>query len=110
MLVVDDPLVECAADTLRDGAHDLTFDDAGVDHVSAVVDDDVTTDRDLGCHGIGFDDRRVHSRSEGGTGRRVVAGCFQTGLLTLGNRRLRHVRVGLGETGGQLRLTVERIS
>ena len=38
MLVVDDPFVQRAADTLRDSAHDLALDDPRIDDVAAVVD------------------------------------------------------------------------
>ena len=64
-LVVGHPLVERAADALRDAAVDLALDDHRVDQVAAVVDDGVLQDLDLRRVRVGLDDHGVHAVGEG---------------------------------------------
>ena len=71
-LVVDDALVERAADALRDAAADLALDDHRVHERAAVVVDDVPEEREVPGLDVDLDDRRVAPAREGRVGRRVV--------------------------------------
>ena len=74
-LVVGHPLVERAADALRDAAVDLALDDHRVDQVAAVVHHGVLEDRDLGGLRVGLDDHRVHAGGERRALGRVEVAC-----------------------------------
>ena len=87
VLVVGHPLVERAADALRDAAVHLALDDHRVDQRPAVVHDAVAQDPDLGGLRVGLDDRGVHAVGEGRLHRRVVVGGLEPGLLVLADRR-----------------------
>ena len=109
VLVVGHPLVERAADALRDAAVDLALDDHRVDQRAAVVHDAVAQDRDLGGLRVGLDDRRVHAggerRPRSASSSRVPS---RPGLLVLGDRRL--ARVADRELGGRLGRLVEGVA
>ena len=81
VLVVGHPLVERAADALRDAAVHLALDDHRVDQRPAVVHDAVAQHVDLGGLRVGLDDRRVHAVGERRPRRRVVVGALQARLL-----------------------------
>src|SRR5262249_39056794 len=70
-LVVDDALVEGAADTLRDAATDLALHDHRVHQGAAVVLDDVAQDRQVAGLDFYLDDRGVAAAGECRVRRRV---------------------------------------
>ena len=107
-LVVGHPLVERAADALRDAAVDLALDDHRVDQVAAVVDDGVLEDRDLGGLRVGLDDHGVHAGGERRALGRVEVLALQARLVVLGHRRL--ARVADRELGGRLGRLVEGVA
>ena len=83
VVVVHDPLVERAADALRDASVDLALDDDRVHDDAAVVLDDVPDERELAGGAIDLDDGRVHAAGERRLGRRVVAVRLEAGLGVL---------------------------
>ena len=107
-LVVGHPLVERAADALRDAAVDLALDDHRVDEVAAVVHDGVLQDRDLGGLRVGLDDHGVHAGGERRPLRRVEVAALEAGLVVLGDRRL--AGVADRELGRRLGRLVEGVA
>ena len=83
-LVVGHPLVERAADALRDAAVDLALDDHRVDQVAAVVDHGVLQDPDLRGQRVGLDDHGVHAGGERRPLGRVEVPALQARLVVLG--------------------------
>src|SRR5207249_7284483 len=82
-VVVDDALVERAADALRDAAADLALDDHRIHQGAAVVLDDVLQDREVPGVDVDLDDRGVAAAGEGGVRGRVVAARLQPRLFVL---------------------------
>ncbi len=85
--VVDDALVERAADALGHAAADLSLHDGRVHHRAAVVLDHVAQELQISGRGIDLHDRGVAAAGERGMRRRVVAARLEAGLLAFDQHR-----------------------